>query len=139
MTPLKIIEFINGMESPRIVGNNQQYKILKFFFNNGTGRSPRPLKVIAFNNETNFELLIRNHTQINNLGEYRSIQNFYDKRMKNTLLKCALWRAALHNKDYFDKDMHKGDRIKIIRLIQTIVSESRQVNLRRKDGFLGRG
>ncbi|KAL0128609.1 hypothetical protein PUN28_003763 [Cardiocondyla obscurior] len=105
---VEIIGFIDGMESSRIVGNNQQYKLFKFYLNNESGRrvqvvawndeidrilvhvrpnyiihldgvQARPPKVSAFNNgTTNFELLIKSHNQINNLGEYKPQQNFED-------------------------------------------------------------
>ncbi|XP_036141279.1 uncharacterized protein LOC118645060 [Monomorium pharaonis] len=93
------------MESPRIVGNNQQYKIFKFFLNNGSGRriqivvwnddidkirhhinlnniihldgvQARSSKVASFNNgNTPFELLIRKNTIVSNLGKYEPTSN----------------------------------------------------------------
>jgi hypothetical protein len=34
----EIIGYVDGIESPRLVGNNQQYKFLKFYLNNNKGR-----------------------------------------------------------------------------------------------------
>lgn len=44
----EIIGYIDGIESPRIVGNKQQYQVLKFYLNNGSGRK---IQVIAWNED----------------------------------------------------------------------------------------
>lgn len=36
------------MESPRIVGNNQQYRFFKFYLNNGKGKR---VQVVAWNED----------------------------------------------------------------------------------------
>lgn len=44
----EIIGCIDGIESPRIVGNKQVYKVLKFYLNNGNGRR---IQVVAWNDD----------------------------------------------------------------------------------------
>lgn len=43
-----MIDYVDGIESPRYVGTNQQYKIFKFFLNNGNGR---PIQILAWNDD----------------------------------------------------------------------------------------
>lgn len=42
----EIIGYIDGIEAPRSVGNNQQYKFFKFFMNNGNGKR---IQIVAWN------------------------------------------------------------------------------------------
>lgn len=37
---------MDGIESPKLVGDKQQYKFFKFYINNGTGRR---VQVVAWN------------------------------------------------------------------------------------------
>lgn len=59
----EIIGYIDGMESPRIVGNKQQYKVFKFFLNNGNGKR---VQVIAWNEEIEkiIHHIVPNHVNI---------------------------------------------------------------------------
>ncbi|XP_011858676.1 PREDICTED: uncharacterized protein LOC105556203 isoform X2 [Vollenhovia emeryi] len=98
---VEVIGYVDGIESPRIVGTNKQYKFFKFYLNNGNGRKiqvvawneviddiihhilpnfiihldgvqARLPKMTNFNNgNVRFELLIRNNTRISNLGSYQ--------------------------------------------------------------------
>lgn len=44
----EIIGYIDGIESPRIVGDKQQYKVFKFFLNNDNGRR---VQILSWNDE----------------------------------------------------------------------------------------
>ncbi|KAL0128616.1 hypothetical protein PUN28_003770 [Cardiocondyla obscurior] len=59
---VEIIGYVDEIESPKIVGNNQQYKIFKFFFNNGKGRK---IQVLAWNDDID---IVMKHIQPNNYG-----------------------------------------------------------------------
>lgn len=53
----EIIGYIDGIESSQFVGNNNQYKIFKFYINNGNGRR---VQIIAWNDDIdNVEPLIK--------------------------------------------------------------------------------
>ncbi|XP_036143664.1 uncharacterized protein LOC118645886 [Monomorium pharaonis] len=60
---VEIIGYIDGIESPRIVGNNQQYKILKFFLNNSSGRR---IQIVSWNDDIDriIPYIIPNHVNI---------------------------------------------------------------------------
>ncbi|XP_036144312.1 uncharacterized protein LOC118646119 [Monomorium pharaonis] len=100
---IEVIGYVDGIEAPRYVGNKQQYKVFKFFLNNGNGKriqvitwnddidrvephiksnyiiyldgvQARPPKAIQFNNgNVPYELQIRSNTIISNLGKYKLI------------------------------------------------------------------
>ncbi|XP_024891762.1 uncharacterized protein LOC112467401 [Temnothorax curvispinosus] len=57
---VEIVGYVDGIESPRLVGDKQQYKFFKFFLNNANGRR---VQVVAWNEEIkNVEsLIIPNH------------------------------------------------------------------------------
>ncbi|KAL0116342.1 hypothetical protein PUN28_009736 [Cardiocondyla obscurior] len=106
---VEIIGFVDGIESPKIVGHNQQSKVFKFFLNNGNGKGiqvvcwndeisricdyilpncinhldgvqARVPKITSFNNgNAPFELLIRSNSKVNNFGKYEPISNFAEK------------------------------------------------------------
>lgn len=59
----EIIGYVDGIESPRLVGNKQQYKFFKFYLNNGNGRR---VQVVAWNDDID---LIEHHI----LSNYVSI------------------------------------------------------------------
>lgn len=42
----EIIGFVDGIEAPRLVGNNNQYKFFKFYLNNGNGKR---IQIVAWN------------------------------------------------------------------------------------------
>lgn len=44
----EIIGFIDGIEAPRYVGENKQFKFFKFFVNNGCGKR---IQIVAWNDE----------------------------------------------------------------------------------------
>jgi len=44
----EIVGYVDGIESPRIVGNKQQYKAFKFYLNNGNGKK---IQIVAWNND----------------------------------------------------------------------------------------
>ncbi|XP_024871876.1 uncharacterized protein LOC112454612 [Temnothorax curvispinosus] len=97
---IEIIGFVDGIEAPRYVGDKQQYKIFKFFLNNGNGKriqimtwndevdkvephiklnyiihldgvQARPPKAIQFNNgNVPYELQVRSNTIVKSLGKY---------------------------------------------------------------------
>ncbi|XP_026828252.1 uncharacterized protein LOC113562612, partial [Ooceraea biroi] len=101
---VEVIGYIDGLDSPRIVGSNQQYKIFKFYLNNGSGRRIQivvwnddienilpyiiPNKIIHLdgvqaripkisnfiNGNVQYDLLIRSNTVISNLGDYEPNQ-----------------------------------------------------------------
>ncbi|KAL0114824.1 hypothetical protein PUN28_011869 [Cardiocondyla obscurior] len=105
---VEIIGFVDGIDSPKIVGSNQQFKIFKFYISNGMGRrvqvvcwndeiekisekilpnciihldgvQARVPKIAAFNNgNVPFELLIRSNSIITNLGKYEPTTNFIE-------------------------------------------------------------
>ncbi|XP_070171020.1 uncharacterized protein [Polyergus mexicanus] len=93
-----------GGESPRLVGNKQQYKFFKFYLNNNNGKTvqvvvwnedidhvdvdiihldgvqARTPKITNFNNgDVSYELLIRNNTVVTNLGKFEPICTLNDK------------------------------------------------------------
>ncbi|XP_024877221.1 uncharacterized protein LOC112458045 isoform X2 [Temnothorax curvispinosus] len=98
---IEIVSFVDGIEAPRYVGDKQQYKIFKFFLNNGNGKrvqvitwndevdkvephiklnyivhldgvQARPPKASQFNNgNVPYELQIRSNTIVSNLGKYK--------------------------------------------------------------------
>lgn len=52
----EIIGYVDGIDSSRYVGNNNQYKIFKFYINNGSGRR---VQIVAWNDDIeNVEHLI---------------------------------------------------------------------------------
>ncbi|XP_026829641.1 uncharacterized protein LOC113562967 [Ooceraea biroi] len=101
---VEVIGFVDGIESPRIVGSNQQFKIFKFYLNNGSRRriqivawneeietilpyvipnkivhldgvQTRVPKISTFNNgNMPYELLIRTNTVLSHLGDYEPSQ-----------------------------------------------------------------
>lgn len=66
----EVIGYIDGIESPRIVGNKQQYKVFKFYLNNAKGKR---LQVVAWNNDIDNILhhIMPNHVNI--LFSFKSI------------------------------------------------------------------
>jgi len=56
----EVIGYIDGIESPRIVGNKQQYKFFKFYLNNGNGRK---IQIVAWNDDIDYilPLIMPNH------------------------------------------------------------------------------
>jgi len=53
----EIIGYVDGIDSSRYVGNNNQYKIFKFYINNGSGRR---VQIVAWNDDIeNVEHLIK--------------------------------------------------------------------------------
>jgi len=59
----EVIGYIDGIESPRIVGNKLQYKFFKFYLNNGDGRK---VQIVAWNDDIDhiLPLIIPNHVNI---------------------------------------------------------------------------
>lgn len=53
---------MDGIEAPRFVGNNQQYKFFKFYLNNGKGKR---IQVVAWNE---FVKKVDLHIQSNNVS-----------------------------------------------------------------------
>lgn len=43
-----MVGYVDSIESPRIVDNNQQYKFFKFYINNGNGRR---VQVVCWNDD----------------------------------------------------------------------------------------
>ncbi|XP_071582010.1 uncharacterized protein [Temnothorax nylanderi] len=104
---VEIVGYVDGIEAPRYVGNKSQYKVFKFFLNNGDGKrvqiiawnddiekveeyiksnyiihldgvQARPPKAVQFNNgSVPYELLIRSNTVITTLGKYE-LENSLD-------------------------------------------------------------
>ncbi|XP_025997415.2 uncharacterized protein LOC113005758 [Solenopsis invicta] len=98
---VEIIGYVDGIEAPRYVGDKHQYKVFKFFLNNGSGKRvqviswndeidrveshiksnyiihldgahSRPPKTAQFNNgNVNYELQISSSTRISCLGKYK--------------------------------------------------------------------
>lgn len=44
----EIIGYVDGIESTRLVGDNQQYKFFKFYLNNNKGRR---IQIVAWNDD----------------------------------------------------------------------------------------
>lgn len=63
----EVIGYIDGIESPRIVGNKQQYKFFKFHLNNGNGRK---IQIVAWNDDIDqiLPLIMPNHVNILNFS-----------------------------------------------------------------------
>lgn len=59
----EIIGYVDGIESPRLVGDDQQYKFYKFYLNNNKGKR---VQVVAWNDDIqNVEhLIMSNHVSI---------------------------------------------------------------------------
>jgi len=59
----EVIGYIDGIESPRIVGNKQQYKFFKFYLNNGDGRK---IQMVAWNDDIDYilPLIMPNYVNI---------------------------------------------------------------------------
>ncbi|XP_039311975.1 uncharacterized protein LOC120359231 [Solenopsis invicta] len=47
---VEIVGYVDGIEAPRYVGSNQQYKFFKFYLNNGSGRR---VQIVVWNEEIN--------------------------------------------------------------------------------------
>lgn len=55
----EIIGYVDGIESPRLVGDNNQYKFFKFYLNNSKGRR---VQVVVWNDDIkNVENFIRSN------------------------------------------------------------------------------
>ncbi|KAL6418637.1 hypothetical protein ACFW04_011925 [Cataglyphis niger] len=99
----EIIGYVDGIEAPRYVGDQQQYRVFKFYINNGNGKrvqiivwnddiknvepniklnyiihldsvQTRTPKIARFNNgNVPYELQVRSNTIISNLGKYNPL------------------------------------------------------------------
>lgn len=63
----EVISYVEGIESPRVVGNKQQFKFFKFYLNNGNGNI---IQVVDWNDviEKVLSLIIPNHVNIFNFS-----------------------------------------------------------------------
>ncbi|XP_071581147.1 uncharacterized protein [Temnothorax nylanderi] len=64
----EIIGYVDGIEAPRLVGTNQQYKYFKFFLNNGSNKR---VQVVAWNE--NIEI-VEEYIQANNIIHLDGVQ-----------------------------------------------------------------
>lgn len=60
----EIIGYVDGIESPRYVGNKQQYKFFKFYMNNGKGKR---IQVVAWNDDIDY---IQHHIMVNHVSTF---------------------------------------------------------------------
>jgi len=58
----EVIDYIDGIEAPRCVGSNQQYKFFKFYLNNGNSKR---IQIVAWNEYVD---KVEKHIQSNNVS-----------------------------------------------------------------------
>lgn len=59
----EIIGYVDGIESPRLVGNKQQFNFFKFYLNNNKGRK---IQVVAWNDDVKRveDIILSSHVNV---------------------------------------------------------------------------